>query len=707
MSIPKSMMWAASSCAAAWVSLAEEATVSPEEEQVAPVQLEEMVVTESAVRSRFYSQEAYGATRAEIPLMETPQSVRVINAQQLEDVSAVRVSDTFDYVSGISRQNSFSDLWENYAVRGFSGDSRNAGLGYLLNGFAANRGFNAPRDSANVETIEFLKGPSAALFGASDPGGTLNVVTKKPRWEREHEVSTTVGSFDFFRQTLGSTGPLTDEFAYRLDAAFEDSNSFRDFIGRQRQFIAPAFTWKAGDRTTLDYNAEFLSAENDFDRGVFALNGRLGVVPIDRFFGEPNDAPFENDNLTNQLRLTHELDDGWSLRAGVSSKVNSLYGFSTETRNVFPDGTMRRRYRFRDYDSQDWSAQVELHGKFKAFGMEHTVLTGADAFTFENDQLLLSGNYAVNLDVFNPVYGQPKPALSSTIRDHTEHQDSIAVFVQDQISLSEHWKLLFGLRAEDYRQRMDDRAVGRESSQHDTPVIPRAAITWLPTKNLSAYLSFSESFRPSQGTDKNFASFEPEYGTAYEAGLKYQREDGKLGATLAVFDIRKENVLVMDPTDPSGTFLVNGGKAGSRGVEFDLGGQLTDSFRISSALTWMDARVLESSVLREGSELLNIPRFMANVLGIQEFELPRGGKIGVGGGMVHVGARSGEEGGNFELPAYTTFKALSYWQCNENLRFTLDVDNLFDETHYVSSVSQSVVQPGSPRTVTFGMSLNF
>jgi iron complex outermembrane receptor protein len=672
-----------------------------------PQQLEEMVVTATAEPSRFYEPEAYGATRSEVPLMETPQSVRVIGEQQLEDVSAVRVSDTFDYVSGISRQNSFSDLWENYAVRGFSGDSRNAGLGYLLNGFAANRGFNAPRDSANVESIEFLKGPSAALFGASDPGGTLNVVTKKPRWEREHEISTTVGSFDFFRQTLGSTGPLTDEFAYRFDAAFEDSNSFRDFIGRQRQFIAPAFTWKAGDRTTLEYNAEFLSAENDFDRGVFALNGRLGVVPIDRFFGEPNDAPFENDNLTNQLRLTHELDDDWSLRAGVSSKVNSLYGFSTETRNVFPDGTMRRRYRFRDYDSQDWSAQVELHGKFKAFGMEHTVLTGADAFTFENDQLLLSGNYAVNLDVFNPVYGQPKPALSSTIRDHTEHQDSIAVFVQDQISLSEHWKLLLGLRAENYHQRMDDRVAGRESTQHYTPVIPRAAITWLPTKTLSTYFSYSESFRPSQGTDQNFDSFEPEYGTAYEIGVKYQREDGKLGATLAVFDIRKENVLVMDPTDPSGTFLVNGGKAGSRGVEFDLGGQLTDSFRISSALTWMDARVLESSVLREGSELLNIPRFMANVLGIQEFELPRGGKIGVGGGVVHVGARSGEEGGNFELPAYTTFKALSYWQCNENLRFTLDVDNLFDETHYVSSVSQSMVQPGSPRTVTFGMSLNF
>ena len=701
------MMWAASSWAVAWVSVAEEAAVSSEENQTTPVMLEEMVVTGTAEPSRFYAPAAYGATRSEIPLMETPQSVRVIPAQQLEDLSAVRVSDTFDYVSGLSRQNSFADLWENYAVLGFSGDSRNAGLGYLLNGFAANRGFNAPRDSANVESIEFLKGPSAALFGASDPGGTLNVVTKKPSWEREHEISTTLGSFDFFRQTLGTTGPLNDRFAYRFDAAFEDGNSFRDFVGHQRQFFAPAFAWKVDDRTTLEYSGEFLSAENDFDRGVFALNGRLGVVPIDRFFGEPNDAPMENENLTNQLRLAHEFDDDWSLRAGVSSKVNSLYGFSTETRDVLPDGTMRRRYRFRDYDSQDWSAQVELHGKFTAFGLEHAVLAGADAYTFETDQLMLSGNYAVNLDVFDPAYGQPKPALSSTIRDHTEYQDSIGVFVQDQVSLNEKWKLLLGLRAENYHQRMDDKVAGRESTQHYTPVIPRAAITWLPTKTWSAYFSFSESFRPSQGTDQNFDSFDPEYGAAYEVGVKYQREDGKLGATLAVFDIRKENVLVIDPSDPSGTFLTNGGKAGSRGVELDLGGQLTDSFRISAALTWMDARVLESSVLEEGSSPLNIPEFMASLLGIQEFELPRVGKIGVGGGVIHVGDRRGEEVGNFELPAYTTFKALSYWQPNENLRLTLDVENLFDQTHYVSSLSQNIVQPGSPRTVMVGMSLKF
>jgi len=701
------MMWAASSCATAWVSLAEEAVVSPEENSSAPVVLEEMVVTGAAESSRFYSAVATSATRSGIPLMETPQSVRVIGEKQLEDVSAVRVSDAFDYVSGVSRQNSFSDLWENYAVRGFSGDSRNAGLGYLLNGFAANRGFNAPRDSANVETIEFLKGPSAALFGASDPGGTLNVVTKKPRWEREHEVSTTVGSFDFFRQTFGATGPVSEQFAYRFDAAFEDSNSFRDFVGHQRQFIAPAFAWKVDDRTTVEYTGEFLSAENDFDRGVFAMNGRLGVVPIDRFFGEPNDAPMENENLTNQLRLTHEFDDDWSVRAGVSSKLNSLYGFSTETRDVSPTGMMRRRYRFRDYDSQDWSTQVELHGKFKAIGFEHALLVGADAFTFETDQLMRSGNYAVDLDVFDPVYGQPKPALSSTIRDHTEHQDSVGVLIQDQVSLNEQWKLLLGLRAENYHQRMDDRAAGRESKQHYTPVIPRAAITWLPTKTLSAYFSYSESFRPSQGTDQNFDSFDPEYGTAYEVGVKYQREDGKLGATLAVFDIRKENVLVIDPSDPSGTFLTNGGKAGSRGVEFDLGGQLTDSFRISTALTWMDARVLESSVLEDGSSLLNIPEFMASVLGIQEFELLRGGKIGIGGGILHVGDRRGEDVGNFELPAYTTFKALSYWQPNENLRFTLDVDNLFDQTHYVSSINRNVVQPGTPRSFTLGMNLKF
>ncbi len=671
-------------------------------------QLERIVVTADQQVTESYVPRAFGGTRSEIPILETPQSVRVLSKQQLDDISATRLADTFDYVSGVSRQNNFAGLWENYAVRGFSGDSRNAGLGYLLNGYAANRGFNSPRDSANTESVEFLKGPSAALFGASDPGGTINVVTKKPLWERQHSIGTQVGSYDFFRQTFDTTGPLTDDFAYRFNYAFEDANSFRDFVGNQRELYAPAFTWKVGERTTIDYNGEFLFAKNDFDRGVFAINGQLGVVPIDRFFGEPNDDPIENDNITNQLSLKHEFNDEWYVRAGVSNKINSLYGFATEPRNVLANQTQRRRYRFRDYDSTDWSAQAELHGKFDTGTIGHQIIVGTDAFTYEIDQILLSGNYAANIDINNPVYGQPKPALTGRIFDRTESQESIAFFAQDQISLGDQWKLLLGLRAENSNQELDDRVVNRVTKRDYQSLIPRAALTWLPNETMSTYLSYSQSFRPSQGTDQNFEAFDPEEGEAYELGFKYQNKEETIGATLAFFNIEKDNVLVTDPSDPNQTFLVNGGGARSQGVELDLSGQLTESFRLSLGMTYQNAEISDSkSVFPNGTPLLNVPEKSAHIFGIQEFELKNGGKIGLGAGLVYAGERSGNPENTFELPSYTTVKALSYWQVNENLRVTLDVDNVFDKTHYVASLSENIVQPGTPRFVTLGMDWKF
>jgi iron complex outermembrane receptor protein len=675
----------------------------------ATTRLDDLVVTAKREATAPYLGRTQGAARLDLPMLETPQSVAVVTEKTLEDIRAFRVSDTFDYVSGVSRQNTFSNLWENFAIRGLSGDSNSAGLSYLLNGFAANRGFNAPRDSANVQSIEFLKGPTAAMFGASDPGGTFNVITKSPEWSSAHEFTTMAGSYNLLRQEFGSTGPLGESVAYRVDAAFEDANSFRDFVGNSREFFAPALTWKISDSTTLEYNGEYLRAQNDFDRGVPFVNGQLGSIPIDRFYGEPNDAPIESVNISNQLRLKHELSTDWYLRAAFLHKDNSLYGFASETRNVQANQLeMRRRYRLRDYDSQDFASQVELHGKFEALGFDHQALMGFDTFMFETDQRLLSGNYATHLSLANPVYGQPKPALSP-IWNRTEEQSGFGLLLQDQISITERWKLLLGMRGDLYEQELDERVISRVMTQDHTAVTPRAGLTWMATDQMSVYGSYSESFRPTLGTDKNFNTFDPEEGRALELGVKYESNDGRLGATLAVFDVRKENVLVTDPTDPDLTFLINGGEVGSRGIELDVSGQVTDSFRLQTAVTYTDARILASPspALSKGDALLNVPDFSASILGIQEFDLGKYGQLGVGAGVIHVGDRNAAQSLNFELPSYTTLKALAYLQYNANLRLFVDVANLTNQEFYASSVNQHMVQPGVPRTVTAGATISF
>ena len=202
-----------------------------------------------------YQATEVSGTKSELPLRELPQSVRVMTRQAIDDLGATRLDDVLDYVGGVSRQNNFGGLWDNFAIRGLPGN-QDAGMPTLLNGFSGNRGFNAPRDMAQVERIEFLKGPAASLYGTSEPGGTLNIVTKAPRWKAAHSVEVSDGAqrlrARWYRTALDTTGPLSKEVAYRINAAQESRGSFRDTIDSQRQVFAPALTWRLSPDSTLE-----------------------------------------------------------------------------------------------------------------------------------------------------------------------------------------------------------------------------------------------------------------------------------------------------------------------------------------------------------------------------------------------------------------------------------------------------------------------
>ena len=231
---------------------------------VTPPTLSAVDVVGRSAWGTYYADEAEGA-KTSLPLRELPQSVRVMSRQTLDDLGATRLDDVLDYVGGVSRQNNFGGLWDNIAIRGLPGNE-NTGMATLLNGFSSNRGFNAPRDLAGVERVEFLKGPAAALYGSSEPGGTLNIVSKKPLWKAAHSVEAYAGSYGLGRAALDTTGPINDRLAYRLNVAVEDKGSFRDHVRAQRQVVAPAFTWKLSPDTVLEYTAEFLRHATPLDQ---------------------------------------------------------------------------------------------------------------------------------------------------------------------------------------------------------------------------------------------------------------------------------------------------------------------------------------------------------------------------------------------------------------------------------------------------------
>lgn len=692
-------------------ALAQTSGAPPETAQLSTIEV--VGRTESGA---YHADEASGA-KTDLPLRELPQSVRVITRQAIDDLGATKLDDVLDYVGGVSRQNNFGGLWDNIAIRGLPGNE-NTGMATLLNGFSSNRGFNAPRDLAGVERIEFLKGTAAALYGSSEPGGTLNIVSKRPLWKAAHAVEGYVGSYGLKRGAFDSTGPIGESFAYRLNVAVEDRDSFRDHVSAKRSVIAPAFTWKLGRDTVLDYSGEVLRHATPLDRGVVAVNNRRGTVPRNRFLGEPADGNVTVENQTHQFSLSHELNSSWRSRLGLSYRETSVNGFSTEATALRADNTtLTRQRRFRDFNSDDIAVQAELQGTVKIGSIEHELLFGLESFRFSMDSIMLRANptlaqpYAIN--IYNPVYGQAQPVPGRNT-DTLEHQTNTAFYVQDAIKLAPEWRLVAGVRVDNYRQSLENRIAGTTAHQQPSSSSPRLGLAWLPTPQWTLYANAGQSFRPNTGIDFAARSFEPETGRALELGTKWESASQRMGATAAYFDIRKRNVLTADPVNAGQSIAA--GEIRSRGLEFDFAGQLSTHWRINASLVLNDVEIAKDNSLEVGGRLLNVPKINGSVLAVYENAFSNGQRYGIGGGVTHVGKRLGQartqaeaNAGTpaFDLPAYTTAKLVAYWRLNPKLRMTLDVDNLFDTTHYTSSYSRVWVTPGSGRTITVGLQAKF
>lgn len=230
--------------------------------------------------------------------LETPQSELKIDLEALGNAGAIDLNQALDLSASVARQNNFGGLWNSFALRGFVGDE-NLPSNYLVNGFNAGRGFGGSRDLSGIESVEVLKGPRAALFGRGEPGGTVNLVTKRPTFDTSGELKLSVGSFDTYRADVDYTTPLNDDVAIRLVGFYEDAKSFRDTIETTKQGFSPSITWNIDDNSQLIYELEYSDQEVPFDRGVLAIDGELGLIPESRFLGEPGDGPIDADLVIN------------------------------------------------------------------------------------------------------------------------------------------------------------------------------------------------------------------------------------------------------------------------------------------------------------------------------------------------------------------------------------------------------------------------
>ncbi|WP_420864226.1 TonB-dependent siderophore receptor [Stutzerimonas marianensis] len=668
--------------------------------------LDEVVITAEDAKEEqngYRTRRSASATKTETPLEEIPQAVSVIPTTVLDDLGSPRIEKALDYAGGVARQNDFGGLtMYEYSIRGLATSE------FYKDGFSVNRGYMNPPDPSNVERIDVLKGPASSLYGRGDPGGTLNIVSKRPLEDRFARIDLSAGRWDRYRSSLDVNTPIDAEgtMLYRMNLAVEDSQSFRDYRSGERQFFAPSFSWAISPETRLLVQAEVIRNRQVFDRGVVAPNDRLGSVSRADFFGEPGDGDIENNNETLQAELEHDLNASWTVRLASHYKQGRLSGGATEASSLDADGrTLNREYRYRDFDWQDSITQLELRGLVYTGAVEHNLLIGTEYERYAKNENLLRSSPVSQIDIYQPVYGQPRPPFDparSTNRHELVYARSLSL--QDQMRFSEKLFGVIGARYDHYEHRLDNEVSGKRTEQTHEKVTPRIGALYQFTPEVGVFANASQSFKPNSGADRSGAVFDPEEGVGYEAGFKLDLLDSRLGMTIAAFHLNKENVLTADSLDAA--YQVAAGEVRSRGVDLQLTGQLTDEIRVIGAYAYVDAKVTKDNTLERGSRLLNVPEHSGSLMGVYEFL--DGGLRGLelGGGINYVGDRSGNVADSgFELPAYTTVDLLARYKATEDLTLGVNLNNAFDRTYYERSYSNVWVMPGEPRNLSLSLSL--
>lgn len=679
----------------------------------------ETAVAEQAEPIEKISVSYHQAYRGNVPAKELPQAIQLIDSELLQDLAISRFQDALDFSASIARQNNGGGLWDSFSLRGFPGNE-NMPSGYLINGFSAGRGFSGHRDVSNVAYIEILKGPGSALYGRSEPGGTINMVTRKPQFAAEGYLKLSSGSFSQHRLEGDYSNAVTDQVAVRLSGAVQDYGSFRDEVTSDKQVLTPSLLWQIDADSSLLYEFEYLQQKQLFDRGVVVLNGNFDTVPRSRYLGEPDDGPTDISALGHQLTYQHQLNADWSFNSGIALRTSDLFGFSSDAelararQSLFDDGsTLSRQRRYRDYQSDDLMLRFEFSGTASLLGMTHQLLLGADGYDYQLFTQLqryrgVKGSYALNIQ--QPQYGMAQPGLLNVLYENTEQQQAYGVYLQDQLELSADWRLLFGLRFDQYQQEIHERLKNSLAKTSDQQVSPRVGLVYVLNPELSFYGSYSEGFLPLSGTDFYGDAFAPEQSQSAEIGIKFQL--AAVNGTLALFDADKSNILTSDPINEG--FSAPLGEARSQGLELDLHSMLTESLQAILSYSYLDTRTVVDAVnldwgivVPAGSRLVNVPKHTVSATFTQQLQLA-GLPAKVGSRFRYSSARLGDSvQPSYQLPSFSLWSAFASVEIGHQWHLEAVLDNLFDRHYMQSSYSALWTVPGEPRSIRFGIRMNF
>jgi iron complex outermembrane recepter protein len=587
-------------------------------------------LTDVVVRARHSMNERI-ASIGKMPVQpkDLPQSIAIIDRTILERQQVQTMGDALQNVNGVYLMGTTGGIQEEIAARGYSFGSSNT----FKNGARFNNGIK-PEMSA-VEKVEILKGGNAILFGNVGAGGVLNIVTKKPKWERGGSISFRTGSYDLYKPAIDLYGPFSkaNKAAYRFNATYESAGSFRDKVSSNRFYINPSFLFKLSKKTELLVEGDYLNDKRTPDYGTGAINYSIADVPRSTFLNVPW-ASNETSQYTTTATVTHQFKKGLGVRGLVSYQKynNELFGANRPNAAgsmVSAEGGWLRGLQHSKTDEEYYYSAVDLNAQFKTFSLGHTVLFGADADgyntavtafnTYSNDAITGSNkNVYDSINIFDPsTFGTRTDIPEIGVnRITTSPVQRYGVYVQDLISVLDNLKVLAGVR---YTYQANQRATVDSVSKGSQGFIaaysndafsPRFGVVYQPLQSTSLFASYTNTFTVNTGFSADGSALEPSIIDQYEAGVKNDFFKGALSANLTFYRIHNSN-LAQASTTVNGARELTGATV-SKGVELDIMTKPVHGFNLIAGYSYNDMRYTETKEYETDSRLRYNPAHTAN-----------------------------------------------------------------------------------------------
>lgn len=686
-----------------------------------------------------------------VKLDESSLAVPVTSAslpqQFLRDQKVARLDDIVEFISGTETVPD-GESSSGFEIRGFPTYQ------YYLDGVRVSPDLHHDgfRDFADVDRVDILKGPASLLYGRTEPGGLINIITKKPLEQPLLALEQQVGSFDYKRTQIDAGGPLTAGGAllYRLNAAWEDSDSFRDIPESRRIFVSPVITWRVDETTEVTPYLEYLNSHDPSDSGQPMVGDRLPPIPASRSLDEGGEV--RTSDLRIGIEASHIFADSWTTHAHVDARW--LNAPQAPQIALASDGlasiqchpgicpVARQLVSIPMAQGYTYYASMDAAHDFSFWHTRHSVLVDTDFFeSGAYSEWQTTSDFSLTTDLFDP---QPI-RLPLSLLDNPDQKTTrntgerwFALYFQDQVQIGTSLYLLVGLRFDQALTRNSQNVV--PATFFNFPIFysnnrvtasalkQREGIVWRAKPWLSLYAIYAENFGVTPGLyvgadSLNALSLPQQSAEELEAGVKLGLADGRINATLAIFSLTKQNVAstLLEPAlDASGLLFLTG-TVRNRGVELDIHGEVLSGVQLLGSYAYIDSRIYNSPVTpgapaateligATGNRLFGVPRNGGSLWA--SYRVPggplRGLKLGAGG--IARGTREGDNANNYELPGFVkgnVFASYDWRVGGMQVSTQLNVDNVFNKSYYESLSGTRTVMPGYPRRWLASLRLEF